>query len=178
MKYISYDTSLLARDKGFNLTTPAFYKLFVNDVYQLFENKMINISDLNKPEFQDDVTILYAPFQEDLMVWLIHTHKIYVNIVPIKASRKIMWKGFIIDLKTLKTLNTISVGEDYYEVLERGLYLGLQEIRQPSIMYVPKFTCLHCGRNQFPKKMSHICNNGYRKSGFRWEEQLFDFKME
>ena len=107
---ISFDTSKLAKEKGFNISTKFTFKS--------------NGKKYEGTYFSGQPDIYYRPTQSLLQKWLREIHKIDVNVLPY-STRKKYWEVVVEGAGY-----TWSGYETYEEALEEGLQHALKLIQK------------------------------------------------
>ena len=59
---------------------------------------------------------------------------------------------------------------DDYDAFVAKVANEYYEYKQEPQEKPKRYKCLLCGRDKFTQKQAHICENGYRKRGIKWEE--------
>lgn len=89
---ISLNTAKLAKDKGFDLASPAYYGCddpASGESNQFMIKVWMKVSDLNTEDTQQGTLIYSAPYQSDLRDWLREKHN--VNILITQEERDETW---------------------------------------------------------------------------------------
>lgn len=178
--FISVETAKLAKEKGFNLSSPAFYgcdePASGNIGNQLMIRDWVKITDIGKLDPQDGTLVYSAPEQEMLKEWLRDVHRIHISVSPWKSrDDTVIWfsqvwtlKRFNTSFKSFEYLSMEMKGNTYEEALEVGLYKALECVT--PVIVEKRYRCLLCGRSKFTRKSPHNCVGGFRKRGLKWEE--------
>jgi len=178
-KFISLPTAKLAKEKGFNLESPAYYgcdePASGRPGNQFFLRDWAKISEIGRVDTQVGTMIYAAPEQEMLREWLREVHQLHVAISPDKSRQnEVIWFSQVFNLSsynmTFKSFNYITMifgGSTYEDALELGLLNALQSIEMEKTII--GYRCLLCGRDKFTRKSAHNCGSGYRKHHIKWE---------
>ena len=176
---ISIETAKLAKEKGFNLESPAFYgcdEPASGELgNQLFIRDWVRLSEIGKITTQEGTLTYDAPEQEMLRDWLREVHQLHIALSPDKSrNNELIWFSQVFNLSsynmTFRSFNYVTLvfgGSTYENALELGLFNALQliEIQKTIVGY----KCLLCGRDKFTRKSPHNCGRGYRKHHIKWE---------
>ncbi|MFZ2486965.1 MAG: hypothetical protein WAZ19_02490 [Anaerolineae bacterium] len=126
---ISFNTTTLAKEKGFNLDCDRYYQ--DSPRAGSFAINNINNSLIDELHKEDPNCVIYyaCPTQSLLQKWMREVHNIHivVDLPWIKNG----WEATIIDLLTGNKFLTIREYNKYHtyeEVLEEGLYQALKMI--------------------------------------------------
>jgi hypothetical protein len=176
-KIISIPTAKLAKEKGFNLSSPAFYGCDEPASGKPGNQLMLRawLKDIGCIESQEGTLIYSAPEQEMLKAWLIDVHQLYVAVNPNKSRQNdVIWYSQVFSLtiyntsfKSFSYLTMEFKGDTYEDALELGLLAALQLIESKKTII--GYKCLLCGRDKFTRKSHHNCVGGFRKKSLKWE---------
>lgn len=121
-KLVTYDTAILAKEKGFNV--PVLYGVY-GPKMKLTREASWNLSNWNvKTKQQKNSKATSIPTQTRLQKWLYDKHQIWVNSRPLYSSNEQL--GIQIDISSWKIPFSIIEEEDQFDVYA-GLEKGLQE---------------------------------------------------
>jgi hypothetical protein len=173
---ISFPTAKLAKEKGFDQCSPAFYGCDepqdgVPNELNLME--WIKFSELGKLKSQEGTLVYHAPTQDMLRCWLRDTHKFHIDIKPDKSRQDtVIWyvqvytlRSYDVSFKSFVYVTPLFMGETYEDALEIGLYKALELIKVNKTIL--KYECGICHR-KFIRKMPHKCLGGMRKKRIIW----------
>jgi hypothetical protein len=174
---ISIPTAKLAKEKGFNLSSPAFYGCDEPASGKPGNQLMLRawLKDIGSIESQEGTLIYSAPEQEMLKAWLRDVHQLHVAVNPDKSRQNdVIWYSQVFNLTkynmSFKSFSYLTIeykGDTYEDALELGLLAALELIEGKKTII--GYKCLLCGRDKFTRKSHHNCVGGFRKRGLRWE---------
>lgn len=97
-KLISLETAKLAKKKGFNLKSPAFYGCD-NPVFgnknKLMICEWVHSNELGQIESQEGTMVYSAPTQTMLQKWLLTEHNMQVYVVSHTINMKGKWRDWV-----------------------------------------------------------------------------------
>ena len=178
-KLISVPTAKLAKEKGFNLSSPAFYgcdePASGDEGNQLIMRSWVTYNELGTIDPQEGTLIYSAPEQSMMVEWLRNVHRMHISVEPYKSrDDMVIWfsrvwtlKRFNMSFKSFEYLSMEMKGNTYEEALELALLNALEHII--PVIEGRHFKCLLCGRDSFRQKSPHKCVGGFRKRGLKWE---------
>lgn len=178
-KIISISTAKLAKEKGFNLSSPAWYgcdePASGKPGNQLMIRAWLKDIECNSIESQEGTLVYSAPEQEMLRAWLRDVHQLHVAVNPDKSRQNdVIWYSQVFSLTiyntSFKSFSYLTIefkGDTYEDALELGLLAALELIEGKKT--IVGYKCLLCGRDKFTRKSHHNCVGGFRKRGLRWE---------
>lgn len=133
---ISLKTAKLAKEKGFNLSSPAFYGCdnpSSGNSNQLIWRTWVTLNNLGDEESQEGTFIYSAPYQHMLQKWLREEHKIFLTVHFISSSNYIYYRYYVRKLdRASHHFFDQKFGEwqiiSWEDTLEEGLYESLKLI--------------------------------------------------
>jgi len=130
---ITFDTAKLAKEKGFNLESPAYYSCdepaSKRKGNQLCIRTWVKYTDIGNEMTQEWTMIYSAPAQSLLQKWLWERHTIWVDSKPFFNANELMGVEVNISSWKFPYITVDYNGYDIYEGLEKGLEESLKLIK-------------------------------------------------
>jgi hypothetical protein len=125
---ITYETAILAKEKGFNWETNRYFYLDQLSEFDEYDATMVNHNSSD----QTSVDYMSAPTQSLLQKWLRDVHNIHVSpLMYINKKKELKWR---FDLTTVSPYyssidkRSTKIRDTYEEALEVALYDALNSI--------------------------------------------------
>jgi hypothetical protein len=122
---ITLETAKLAKEKGFNLVSPAWYGCDdpqSGEPNQLFLKDWVKFSDVGILDIQNGTEIYSASTQSQLQKWLREIH--HIDVIPIP---NVLGYGVLIYCRyPTKEIHDKNLFETFEEALEAGLKIALK----------------------------------------------------
>ena len=125
-KLISFETAILAKEKGFELNSICYYQLYSEGQlrYKLFTEEDENGGYVN----EDSLNRIAVVTQTLLQKWLREVHEISIKIDDYYTNSRVRFDYNVCELGSQED-NPVGIFETYEEALEIGLQEALKQIK-------------------------------------------------